>query len=218
MLYSVWNPVKNTFSRISILRVAIFLRSISLLSSRSFGLRVESKSFTISKVALEVSLLDLYQTISKLTVYQFCRSLSRWSGGWRTWIGAEGSEFLQHSNQFGSGTLMVFRYLCLHIWMCFKKRCYVKNLWFLEQLTRDVRFLQRLRRIDYSLLIGIQPFRNDDLDMPEAKGQRPATGQSLQSLVSSVKRYGKSQKPCKDHQCRDYPIKIPLMTKVTNYG
>ena len=89
----------------------------------------------------------------------------------------------------------------------------ILQLWFLEQLTRDVRFLQRLRRIDYSLLIGIQPFRNDDLDMPEAKGQRPATGQSLQSLVSSVKRYGKSQKPCKDHQSRDHPMKIPSKMK-----
>ena len=185
----------------------IFFRSISLLSSRSFGLRVESKSFTISKVALEVGLLDLYQTISKLTVYQFCRSLSRWDGGWWTWIGSKRSEFLQHSNQFGSGAFMVLRYYKFHVLNQTSIFLKILQLWFLEQLTRDVRFLQRLRRIDYSLLIGIQPFRNDDLDMPEAKGQRPATGQSLQSLVSSVKRYGKSQKPCRDHQSRDHPIK-----------
>ena len=103
-----------------------FYRSISLLSSRSFGLRVESKSFTISKVALEVGLLDLYQTISKLTVYQFCRSLSRWDGGWWTWIGAKRSEFLQHSNRFGSGAFMVLRYYKFNV--LYQSSIFLKNL------------------------------------------------------------------------------------------
>ena len=67
--------------------------------------------------------------------------------------------------------------------------------WFLEQITRDVRFLQRIQRMDYSLLIGVQPLRNIEAEKgveegseSEVKVQRPPTGISLQSLVSSVKR------------------------------
>ena len=49
--------------------------------------------------------------------------------------------------------------------------------------------------MDYSLLIGVQPLRNvqaehsaEEGQESEVKGQRPPTGISLQSLVSSVKR------------------------------
>ena len=49
--------------------------------------------------------------------------------------------------------------------------------------------------MDYSLLIGVQPLRNIEAEKgveegseSEVKVQRPPTGISLQSLVSSVKR------------------------------
>ncbi|CAB4057170.1 PIP5KL1 [Lepeophtheirus salmonis] len=49
--------------------------------------------------------------------------------------------------------------------------------WFVEQLSRDVEFLQRLDIMDYSLLVGI------------CKESEGAHGESLAELVSSIKRY-----------------------------
>jgi hypothetical protein len=62
--------------------------------------------------------------------------------------------------------------------------------WFVEQITRDVRFLQRLKIMDYSLLIGIQSLRQlpDNKAVVADTADRPLTSQSLRSFVSSVKR------------------------------
>lgn len=61
-----------------------------------------------------------------------------------------------------------------------------ERAWFIEQIHRDVRFLQRLQMMDYSLLIGIQSKMHD----------HESSGQTLSSFVSSVKRQAKKFPRC----------------------
>ena len=57
---------------------------------------------------------------------------------------------------------------------------------FIEQLNRDVKFLQELNLMDYSLLIGIQKLsENSHNDAPD----RGPNTQTFADLVYRVKRY-----------------------------